>query len=66
MKVGNKNLETSFTVACIVCGTTTNLHLQAHRNEKQKITGFIYSCEKCDLKDAQFGIWDEKTGEARF
>lgn len=63
MKIENKIQDSDFIVACMFCGTTKDLHLKAHRNKEQNITGFIYSCGKCDLKDVQFGIWDEKTGE---
>ncbi len=64
MKIGNKNPETDFQVACMKCGSKSNLHCKAHRNDDGAITGYIYSCEKCDLKNLQFGIWDGKTGKA--
>jgi len=64
MKVENKNIDTNYHMACIVCGEKAELHAKAHRNKKGSITGFIYSCEKCDLQDVQFGIWDEATGKA--
>ena len=64
MKIGNENIDTNYQVACIVCGSKTELHNKAHRNKSGNITGFIFSCEKCDLKDTEFGIWDAKSGNA--
>jgi len=64
MKVENKNTDSDYHMACMVCGSKSELHAKAHRNKDNAITGFIYSCEKCDLQDVQFGLWDEKTGRA--
>ncbi len=36
-----------YTVACGHCGTTINLQLVPHRNDKGFIVGWIFSCEKC-------------------
>lgn len=64
MEIGNKNKNTDYQLACIVCGGKNELHNKAHRNKEGNITGYIVSCEKCDLKDKQFGIWDAESGKA--
>lgn len=65
MKVGNKDTDSDFTLACMICGGTNELHKKAFRNKHENITGFIVSCNKCDLKDTEIGLWDSKTGKAR-
>ena len=64
MEIGNENKDSDCQLACIVCGSKNELHHKAHRNKSGNITGFIVSCEKCDLKDTEFGIWDAKSGKA--
>jgi len=64
MKIGNQNKDTDFRLACIVCGTNSDLHNKAHRNKKGNISGYIISCDKCDLKGKEFGIWDAESGKA--
>ena len=64
MNIGNLNDDTNFQLACIVCGSKSELHNKAHRNSDGAITGYVLSCEKCDIKDKQFGIWDSETGKA--
>lgn len=64
MEIENKNQDSNYQLACIVCGSKNELHHKAHRNKAYSITGFIVSCETCDIKDTEFGIWDSKTGKA--
>ena len=64
MNIGNDNPESLYQLACIVCGKKNELHHKAHRNKANDITGFIVSCEACDLGNTEFGIWDTTTGKA--
>ncbi len=54
MKTGNWNPD-NFMMECIHCGETDNLSLQAHR-KKQRITGFIMVCPKCQPIVADAGV----------
>ncbi len=54
MKTGNWDPD-SFMMECIQCGEMDNLSLQAHR-KKQRITGFIMVCPKCQPVVADAGV----------
>jgi len=50
MSIGNIYDREKVTLACIFCGNTDLLGLVSHRNENEKIVGFIFVCESCEKK----------------
>lgn len=59
-KIGNKNDQSSFHLACMICKNKQNLHTIAHRNKEDNITGFLIACDKKEcmkqLTNADLGI----------
>lgn len=45
--IGNRNLESNYSLQCIFCGNDRNVIEIAHRNGDKHITGYIVVCKKC-------------------
>lgn len=39
--------DKKYRLRCASCGSTENLCMMAHRDEKERVVGFIYSCISC-------------------
>jgi len=46
MTIGNLN-PADFRLACCHCGSKSRLSQVAHRNDKNRINGYIFLCDTC-------------------
>lgn len=43
----NKLSDKDFTIACVHCGTTSDIQMWPHRDDNGKMVGLVFACSEC-------------------